>query len=125
MSTRSAASRSAFVYTGDINLNDIQQARNDVAAKVNANPLANAVVITGLVQTDGSTSDGVEFAVGQTRELAHGLGYRASGFVILDQRSAFAQLGRVAVTAGLEDTHIALNHYSLAPATTYVKLAIW
>lgn len=124
MSTRSAASESALIYTGQRTLNDVQANANKVSAKVNANPLANAVVISGLIE-NGVVTDGVSFTPGQTRELAHGLGYRASGFVILDQRSAFAQLGRIAVTAGLEETHIALNHYSLAPATTYVKLAVW
>jgi hypothetical protein len=122
---RASASRTSFVYTGDQRMDDIQSAKNELARKVGANPLANAASLTGLLQTDGSTSDGIAFTVGNSVELAHGLGRRASGFVVTDSQLGPAMLYRVTSTSGLEDTHIKLTLDASAPRDIRVKLAVY
>jgi hypothetical protein len=125
MSTRGSAARTAYVFTGDAKQDDMQAARNDLARKVGANPLANAVKLEGLLQTNGSTTDGIAFAAGATVELAHGLGRAATGFAVLDALLGPALLYRVASSTGLEETHIRLTQDASAPRTIRVRLAVF
>ena len=127
MSLRSSAARSLQSYSGDVTLNEMQQARDDLSRKVGANPLANSARLDGLLQSNGSTSDGIQFdATGGTnasRELAHGLDRVVSHFIVTDMQTAVGTFKRSAVTVGLERTHIKLTN--IGASACYAKFVVF
>lgn len=87
-------------------------ARNRVVEKVNRLPLGGA---------DARTLTSETFTAGQTRDIAHGLGRAAVGFLAVNARTSAPLLYRG--TAPSETTSIRLTHSGAG--TTLVDLVVW
>lgn len=114
-------------YTGSVQEDRLQTQSFEAMGRLSRMALANGVLVMGEPSTGAfkGLTDGITFTTGQTKNVFHGLGREATGFLVVDARTSAHELYRVTtgIDATLAKTYIRLTHSGAS--TTVVKLLVF
>lgn len=101
------------IHTGSRQQQEEARRRSDVAAAVLKQP----------IPADARTLLDEAFTAGQTRDLSHGLGRPAVGFLVVNGRTSAPEVFRVVVGGAAEERLLRLTHSGAS--ATLCDVVVW
>lgn len=96
---------------------------SEIGSAMDSSGLIGGVYVSGVADDEGRVSNGITFTAGQTRDIPHGMGRPARGFVVVDATGSQPLLYRTILSpADGDDRFVRLTH--AGASSTTVKLLV-